>query len=126
MSRERQINNRPEFKDFRKKLRNNMTSAEVSLWILIKGKQLEGRKFRRQFSVEKYVLDFYCHAEKLAIELDGAGHFTEAGLEYDQKRTAFLNSQGIKVIRFENKEIFESTVNVLEVIKSNFSALPED
>ncbi len=71
-----QINNRPELKVFRKALRNNSTAAEATLWKMIKGKKLKGRKFRRQFSVEKFILDFYCPSEKLAIELDGAGHFT--------------------------------------------------
>jgi very-short-patch-repair endonuclease len=114
------LNNKPEIKDFRKKLRNNLTPAEAFLWTHLKAKQLAGRKFRRQFSVGKYVLDFYCPSEKLCIELDGAGHFTDAGFEYDEVRTAFLNRQGIKVVRFENKVVFEATENVLETIKRNF------
>jgi len=114
------VNNRPELKDFRKKLRNNSTSAEASLWIRLKNKQLEGRKFRRQFSVDNYILDFYCTSEKLCIELDGAGHFTDAGFEYDEERTAVLNNHGIRVIRFENKEVFDSIESVMETIKNTF------
>ena len=117
----RQINNRPELKELRKQLRNNLTSAEATLWKFLKSKQLDGRKFRRQFSVENYILDFYCHAEKLAIELDGIYHFSAAGYQYDSERTAFLNNLGIKVIRFENCEVFNALENVLEVIKSNFT-----
>ena len=90
------------------------------MWNYLKGKQLEGRKFRRQFSVGNYILDFYCPAEKLCIELDGAGHFTSAGYEYDEERTGYLNRLGITVIRFENKTVFDATENVLESIMSNF------
>jgi very-short-patch-repair endonuclease len=117
----RQINNRPALKEFRKDLRNNLTSAEVTLWKFLKGKQLEGRKFRRQFSVENYILDFYCPSEHLAIELDGAHHFTAAGYAYDTERTKVLNNHGITVIRFENKEVFEALEAVLEKIKDSFT-----
>lgn len=114
------INNRPELKAYRKALRNNGTPAEAYLWVFLKNKQLEGKKFRRQFSVGNYILDFYCPSEKLCVELDGAGHFTNTGYEYDQERTTFLSSQGIKVIRFENKTVFDHTDHVLESIRSNF------
>jgi len=97
-----QLNNRPEMLPFRRKLRNRMTAAEVALWVMIKDRQLVGERFRRQFSVGHYVLDFYCPKYKLAIELDGAGHFTDEGREYDARRTEYLNSVGIRVIRFEN------------------------
>jgi very-short-patch-repair endonuclease len=115
-----QTNNRPELKENRKALRNNGTSAEAFLWNYLKGKQLKGRKFRRQFSVGNYILDFYCPAEKLCIELDGADHFTSAGYEYDEERTAYLNHLGITVIRFENKTVFDATENVLETVVSYF------
>ena len=118
------INNRPELKAFRKDLRNNLTSAEATLWIHLKGRKLGGRKFRRQFSIENYIIDFYCPAEKLAIELDGAGHFTSAGFEYDEERTKQLNTHGIRVIRFENREVFDDLESVLEEIKNNFTTPP--
>lgn len=121
MSFDNQINNRTELKQSRKSLRNNATAAEATLWKFLKGKQLEGRKFRRQHSVDNYILDFYCPAEKLAIELDGDDHYTDAGLEYDDERTKVLNTHGIKVIRFENCEVFEALEAVLEEIKSNFT-----
>ena len=121
MTKNNQINNRPELKQYRKELRNNGTSAEATLWRFLKGKQLEGRKFRRQHSVENYILDFYCPSERLAIELDGAGHFSASGLDYDHERTKVLNSHGITVVRFENCEVFEATEAVLETIKSNFA-----
>jgi very-short-patch-repair endonuclease len=115
-----QTHNRPELKENRKALRNNSTSPEAFLWNYLKGKQLKGRKFRRQFSVGNFILDFYCPAEKLCIELDGADHFTSAGYEYDEKRTSYLNKLGIIVIRFENETVFNATENVLESIMSYF------
>lgn len=116
----RQINNKPSLKDFRKDLRNHGTSAEATLWNYLKKRQLEGRKFRRQFSVENYILDFYCPSEKLAVELDGAHHYTAAGIQQDQERDEFLYSLGIKVLRFENIEVFRALESVLETIKANF------
>ena len=117
-----QIHNKPTLLEYRKNLRNNATDAEVVLWKHLQNKQLEGRKFRRQHSVENYILDFYCPSERLAIELDGAHHFTEEGLKYDQERTAFLNNLNIRVIRFENIEVFENIEKVLVKIRSCFTS----
>src|SRR5690606_37295233 len=86
---DKSINNLPHLKTFRKQLRNNLTPAEASLWKMLQGKQLDGRKFRRQHSVTNYILDFYCPAEKLAIELDGQGHFEASQAEYDFERDLF-------------------------------------
>lgn len=114
-----QINNRPEMLPYRRELRNHMTAAEVALWVMIKNRQLVGERFRRQFSVGHYILDFFCPKHKLAVELDGAGHFTEEGREYDARRTEYLNSVVIRVIRFENVEVFNYPGQVLEEIKRN-------
>ena len=107
----------------RKALRNNMTPAEVVLWKALQKGKLEGRKFRRQHSVGKYVLDFYCPAEMLAVELDGAYHYTLAGVESDTERTGFLTTLNIKVLRFENCLVFEHLDLVLEEIKRNFKII---
>jgi very-short-patch-repair endonuclease len=115
-----QMNNLPHLKHFRKNLRNNSTSAEATLWLSLKSRQLDGRKFRRQHSIENYILDFYCPSEKINIELDGQGHYTEEGKENDSVRDAFLNQFGVKVIRVENREVFENLENVLEMIRGNF------
>jgi len=117
-----QIHNRKELGSYRKELRNNLTSAEATLWIELKGKKLEGRKFRRQHSVGSYILDFYCPSEKLCVELDGAHHFTEEGMAYDTERTAYLNSLNIRVIRFKNADVFERMEKVLSEIRSNFTS----
>ena len=101
-------NNKPSLKKFRKELRNNLTPAEALLWKCLKNKQLEGKKFRRQHSINNYILDFYCSSEKLAIELDGEGHHKPNQSEYDCNRDLFLNSYGIRILRFENREIFQN------------------
>ena len=112
--------NRAELIERRKSLRNNSTSAEAVLWRSIKNRQLNGRKFRRQFSVGEYILDFYCTTEKLCIELDGQPHFSEEGYLHDQKRDKYLADLGITVIRIENKHVFKIHEQVLEYIKEHF------
>src|SRR5688572_9659570 len=107
LRKEDRIANQPQLKALRKELRSNLTPAEAALWKALQRGQLEGRKFRRQHSFGKYILDFYCPAEKLAIKLDGRHHFSDSGFVGDSERTAFLNSHGITVLRFENKEVFE-------------------
>jgi very-short-patch-repair endonuclease len=113
-----QINNRPELKEIRKSLRNNSTSAEATLWLRLKKKKVMGYRFRRQFSVGYYILDFYCPKAKLAIELDGAHHYTDEGHSNDKHRDEHLQEMGITVLRFENNLIFNSLDNVIEEIKS--------
>ena len=98
-----------------------MTEAEEKLWSYLKKRKLDGRKFRRQFSVDRYILDFYCPDEKLNIELDGAHHFNEEGKVYDQDRDEFLDAHGIKVLRFENNMVFEKIEEVLKKIKDCFT-----
>ena len=101
------IFNKPELKENRQTLRNNSTEAEQALWQELRRRQLDGRKFRRQQSIDNYVVDFYCPSEQLCVELDGADHFTEEGKSYDAKRTAYLESLGLREVRFENKQVFE-------------------
>ena len=80
------LHNRKYLKDNRKALRNNLTSAEATLWNHLKQKQLQGRKFRRQHSILNYIVDFYCPKEKLIIELDGANHLNFAQSLKDKER----------------------------------------
>lgn len=116
------LHNRKYLKQTRRALRSNLTPAEATLWRYLQNKKLNGRKFRRQHSVGNYILDFYCPQEKLAIELDGAYHFTGAGYEADQERDSYLKHLGIRVLRFENKEVFHDVVRVLEVIEARFTS----
>ena len=106
--------------DRRKALRNNLTPSEAFLWKCIQKKKLEGRKFRRQHSIKNYIVDFYCAEEKLIIELDGEYHFNISQQFYDEERTRELEQLGFRVIRFENKQVFEETTLVLKTIKSHF------
>ncbi|MBL0109329.1 MAG: endonuclease domain-containing protein [Ignavibacteria bacterium] len=101
----------------RKTLRNNMTQAEILLWSRLKGKKVRGLKFRRQFSVGKYVIDFYCPAVKLAIEADGNTHTSEEEIEYDKTRQYEIANFGITFLRFRNEDIIKYTNEVLRNIE---------
>lgn len=107
-------------KGFRKSLRNSLTSAEAFLWNHLKERKLSGRKFRRQHGVGRYVVDFYCASEKLVIELDGQPHINPTAEERDEKRTQFLESKGLTVIRFENRMVFDLLSSVLKDIEDHF------
>lgn len=109
--------NRKEIKGLRRNLRSNLTPAEATLWSCLKAGNLEGTKWRRQFSVGNYILDFYCPKYKLCIELDGSYHYTMQGDTYDLDRTEFLRLKGIQVLRFENKDIWDNISGVLDTIK---------
>jgi very-short-patch-repair endonuclease len=116
-----QLHNRPYLRDTRRELRNSSTTAEAELWKHLKGGQQQGRKFRRQHSIGNYILDFYCPSEKLAIELDGQVHYSAIADSFDQARDKELNGLSIKVLRFENKEVFQNLEAVLLEIHSRFS-----
>jgi len=91
-------------KNRRKYLRNNMTGSEIVFWSMIKNSQL-GYKFRRQYSVGSYILDFYCPQLKLCVEIDGDVHdYTKTKIR-DRKRDYFLKSLGINVKRYRNEDI---------------------
>jgi very-short-patch-repair endonuclease len=108
--------NKPALIDKRKKLRNQSTTAEATLWQLLKDKQIANLKFRRQHSVGNYIIDFYCPSVRLAIELDGESHSMKS--EYDDKRTLFLNEHQITVLRFENRVVFENAEQIYREIEA--------
>jgi very-short-patch-repair endonuclease len=101
------IFNRKSLKSFRSSLRNRSTSAEAALWEMLKSRKLEGRKFRRQYSIGSYIVDCCCPAEKLVIELDGAPHGEYHKIEEDENRDKFMESFGFTVLRFENRFVFQ-------------------
>lgn len=116
------IHNRGYLKSTRRQLRRNPTSEEILLWQKLKERQLDGRKFRRQHSIGRWVVDFYCPAEKLVIELDGAHHFTEEGRANDQERDACLAGElSLKILRFPNSEIRDNMSGVLQTIQKYFT-----
>ena len=96
-------------KGLRTYLRTHGTIAEAFMWRMLKSRQIEGARFRRQFSIENYILDFYCPELRLCIELDGAPHFTEEGILQDKCRTKdLLDIHKILTLRFENKMVLEN------------------
>ena len=98
-------------------LRNHSTDAENILWLHLRGKQM-GYKFRRQHPIGNYIVDFYCHQLKLAIEADGAVHDKQEVSSNDKERQLILENEGLKIIRFTNHEIRYNIESVLLILKS--------
>jgi very-short-patch-repair endonuclease len=104
----------------RSELRSHSTPAEVTLWRLLQRSGLKGRKFRRQHGIGPYIVDFYCPAERLVIELDGAAHDSDAGALRDLERQRFLENSGVTVLRLENRNVFENPEGVLQLVAQQF------
>jgi cyclase len=103
-------------------LKKVATRAEKVLWMFLRNRNL-GVKFRRQHPVDQFVLDFYCHEKRLAVELDGEIHRLNDNQEYDKYRTDALQALGISVIRFTNDEVLNDVQQVLSVIKSRLAGI---
>jgi very-short-patch-repair endonuclease len=97
-------------------LRRNQTLAEKRLWGYLRNSRLQGYKFNRQVPVGKYIADFLCFEAMLIVEVDGATHGDVDEISYDEKRTAFLNAQGYRVMRCSNMDVFENLIGVLDTI----------
>lgn len=108
--------NQKRLKQLRRNLRKNKTKTEAILWNYLRRKQIKGIRFLRQYSVSNYILDFYCPQRKLALEIDGGQHTLDEVELKDQKRTVYLKSKGIKVLRFWNNEVFENIDGIIEKI----------
>ena len=117
------IFNNPEMKERRRELRSNMTKAERLLWIQLKGKALNGYKFRRQHSIGYYVTDFYCTKVKLAVEVDGPTHYNDEEAENDKERQELIENLGVHFLRFTNDEVFETLDTVIDRIKNKIKSL---
>lgn len=102
--------------DFCRKLRKNQTDAEQQLWSVLRNRQMEGVKFRRQYPVDRYILDFYSPEYKLGIEADGGQHYEDKGKRLDELRTTILARYGIKILRFSDLEILQDMEGVYEEI----------
>ena len=105
-----------------RELRRRATRAEIVLWHQLRGRRLEGFKFRRQHRVGPYVLDFYCSQARLAIELDGGGHAEPGQAAYDRERTRELESRGIRELRFWNHDVLKRREAVLAEIAEVLTA----
>jgi very-short-patch-repair endonuclease len=99
-----------------RKLRRRLTPPEARLWFAIKDRKLEGLKFRRQHPIGQYVLDFYCPAARLAVEVDGQGHEHPEQIEADERRTRWLGTRGVRVMRVVAEEVRVNLDGVLESI----------
>jgi very-short-patch-repair endonuclease len=99
-----------------------MTDAKRALWRALRSKQLNGYRFRRQHPVGQYIADFACIEQKIAIELDGGQHQEQCA--YDEQRSAFLQAQGWRVLRFWNNEVMSNLDGVLAVVVGNLTAVP--
>ena len=111
------VNAAPDMRARARRLRRDATDAERALWRRLRGKQLDGLKFRRQHAVGRFVLDFYCHECRLAVELDGGQHGEAAHRRRDDTRTAFLERKGVAVLRYSNLEVLQETEAVLEDLR---------
>ena len=107
-------NNKLKLKNIRQYLRTNGTPAEATLWRILKNKQLDGWRWRRQHSIGNIILDFYCPQIRLGIELDGHDHYTSTGDTRDELRSCHLmEHHDIHIVRFENCDIFNRPQDVI-------------
>ena len=104
--------------DFARNLRRNQTDAEQRLWRYLRGGGLGGYKFRRQHEIPPYIVDFYCFAARLAVELDGSQHCEEC----DAARTEYLKTHGIEIVRFWDNDVLNNTAAVLETIMTSLQS----
>lgn len=99
-----------------KALRSNATEAERKLWALLRGKKMAHLRFRRQQPIGPYIVDFFCPAAKLVVELDGGQHGEDARVAYDAARTRWLEDHGYRVLRFSNTEFLKDRNMALDSI----------
>jgi very-short-patch-repair endonuclease len=114
-----------EQREFAKQLRHELTDCERLLWQHLRNRQLGGFKFRRQYPLPPYVLDFYCAELGLAAELDGGQHFSDEALYKDAERSRYLERYGVRVLRFSNREVLAQMPEVLaEILRQAEIAAP--
>ena len=99
-----------------RQLRNNMTLQEKKLWYYLRNNQMNNCRFRRQYPIGDYIVDFVCRSKNLIIEVDGGQHNRNENINYDDERTKYLKSRGFNVIRFWNNEIDENIEEVYNKI----------
>lgn len=116
------INYRPRLKANARRLRGNLTDSESLLWSRIRRKQLLGIQFYRQKPIGDYIVDFYAPKAKLVLEVDGSQHRDAGNLEKDARRDNFLARLGLKVLRFNSREVLAETDAVVEKIYREIQA----
>ena len=100
---------------FARDLRQRQTPAESIMWECLRNRRLNGFKFRRQHNIGHFIADFYCHEARLVVEIDGPIH--EQQRARDSERDAWMQACGLRVLRFENAEVFEELEEALAEIK---------
>ncbi|MEH6665258.1 MAG: endonuclease domain-containing protein [Brevundimonas sp.] len=103
-------------------LRRRLTPPEARLWVALRGQRLAGLRFRRQHPVGPFILDFYCPAARLAVEVDGMGHAHPDRMAADRRRTAWLATQGIAVLRLAAEDVRVNPEGVLGAIRTRAEA----
>ena len=106
----------PRLKGTARTLRANLTDGEQRLWSRLRGKQVKGVQFYRQRPIGNYVVDFYAPAAGLVVEVDGSQHFEPPQAQRDQQRRAYLEREGLRVVRFTDREVLTQLDSVLEEI----------
>ncbi len=107
----------PETVERAKELRRKLTLPEVILWRALRGRKLDGARFRRQHPIGPFILDFYCDEARLAIEVDGSGHQHPDQARYDQQRTEWLEARRVAVLRVYARDVLENLEGVLFVVR---------
>lgn len=103
-----------------RKLRRNSTDAERKLWTILRNRELGGFKFRQQVELDGYVVDFLCHERRLIVEVDGGQHTPER----DARRTAYLENQGFRILRFWNHDVLQNLDGVWTTIEEALTTPP--
>ena len=109
----------PHLKQYSRTLRSQMTDAEQKLWYFLRRKQINGWQFYRQKPLGPYIVDYYCSAAYLVVELDGGQHFEPKNQIVDQCRDSYLTNLGLRVLRFNNQQVLRETEAVLAEISRN-------
>jgi len=119
-----QLFNKLTEKEKRRIVRKNTTASEKIIWTYLRRKQILNERFLRQFSIEYYVLDFYCPRLRLAIEIDGDSHFiNQDAIDYDKERQTYIENLGIEFLRFRNEEVFADNDAVINSISQKVKEL---
>lgn len=108
--------------DLKRRLRSDMTGPEKRLWSRLRSRQLQGSKFRRQHGIGPYIVDFYCPEQSLVIEIDGDSHADAEQIQKDQRRDRYLQSIGLRVVRYTNDYIMKNLDGVLEDLQKRVSS----
>ena len=108
------IYNKTKIKEQRRKLRKTQTREELIFWAHVKDRRFHKYKFKRQYSIGNYIVDFYCSELKLVVEIDGGQHYEKENIEYDLQRTKYFDDFGIRVIRYTNIEITDNLEGVMD------------